>query len=361
MFKPNYCLYLTLIVFSSTLLFTACHFFEKKEPLSESVGKAGSLVITSDAATLSTLNKALDSALKSPLNDLPSVIPFFELNEPDIETFSKFYYNQRTVLAIVLASNYQQMDELLEPFSKDSIEQWVNSNEMHIRVQENLLAKNQHIVYLFCKSADLLNKHILSQRLAIVNTLMQAELKDEIVKLYGDQKTEGKYYSILKNKYGIGVNIPLGYKTIKENDNFFWFQKDTIIDGNNKSIGLIVHAYPSIDSSDFSYINIRSMRDSFCKYNIPGELKGTYMGTTESDYYPARSFELSQFNGFKTGKVRGWWTIKGMTMAGPFIRYVVQVPDKSSLFVFEGFIYQANLNTKERDLRVIEAIASSIH
>ncbi|MDI1234815.1 MAG: DUF4837 family protein [bacterium] len=359
MFKFKYALFVPFACFV-LLYLNSCSLNNKKEPLSESVGKAGSLIITSDSGTLSGLNIELNNALKLPLSNLPSVQPFFELNEPDIETFSKFYYNQRTILVIVLPSNVNQMDELLEPFDKDSISLWLKSTKMAVKVQENLLAKNQHIVYLFANTLTNLKSNLISERDLIVNTLMQAELKDEIVKVYGENTGKGKFYERFKNKYGVGVNIPNGFKIVKENDNFYWFQKDTSIDGFAKSIGLIINAYPFTDSTDFSYVKIRNMRDSFCKYNISGSLKGTYMGTSESDFYPTRTFEKIKVNGLMAGKMRGWWTIKGMTMAGPFIRYVVQVPDKSSLFVFEGFIYQANINTKERDLRVIEAIASTI-
>ena len=360
MFKSNHQLFFTLTLFISSIAFSGCHLFNKKEPLTESVGKAGNLVITSDSKTLSDLQSDFDSAFKTPLFSLPSVVPFFELNTPDLETFSKFFYNQRNVLVIVLPENIKQMDELLESFSSDSIAQWIKSTELTIRVKENVLAKHQHITYLFCNSSQNLKRQLSSQREQIVNTLLQAELKDEYVKLYGEDGMTSPYYKRFKEKYGVGVNIPKGFYIVKENDNFYWFQKDTTIEGLAKSIGLIVHAYPSIDSSDFTYLKMRSMRDSFCKYNIAGSLKGTYMSTSESSFYPARTFELTKINDLMAGKMRGWWTIKGMTMAGPFIRYVVQVPDKSSLFVFEGFIYQADLNTKERDLRIIEAIATTI-
>ena len=360
MFKSNHQLFFTFTLFITSTVFIGCNLFNKKEPLTESVGKAGNLVITSDNKTLAILKSDFDSAFLTPLVSLPSVIPFYELNTPDLETFSKFFYNQRNVLVVVLPENMKQMDELLETFSSDSIELWTKSTELTIRVRENILAKHQHLTFLFCNSSQNLKLQLVSQRERIVNILLQAELKDEYVKLYGEDGMTSPYYKSFKEKYGVGVNIPKGFYVVKENDNFYWFQKDTTIDGLAKSIGLIVHAYPSIDSSDFTYLKMRSMRDSFCKYNIAGSLKGTYMTTSESSFYPARTFELTTVNNLMAGKMRGWWTIKGMTMAGPFIRYVVQVPDKSSLFVFEGFIYQADLNTKERDLRIIEAIATTI-
>ncbi len=185
MFKSNYQLFFTLTLFISLLVFTGCNLFNKKEPLTESVGKAGNLVITSDTNTLSTLRSDFDSAFKTPLLSLPSVVPFFELNTPDLETFSKFFYNQRNVLVIVLPENFKQMDELLETFSSDSISQWIKSTELTIRVKENVLAKHQHITYLFCSSSQNLKLKLASDRERIVNTLLQAELKDEYIKLYG--------------------------------------------------------------------------------------------------------------------------------------------------------------------------------
>lgn len=60
-------------------------------------------------------------------------------------------------------------------------------------------------------------------------------------------------------------------------------------------------------------------------------------------------------------KVRGWWNMEGLIMGGPFIRYVIPIPGTKQIFAFEGFVYKPNLNTKEKDLRLIESIALSIH
>ncbi len=348
----NYC---TVIA-----LFSSCTFFANKE-LSEAVGKPGSLIIVSDQSCLDGLKTDLETTLLNPLPNLPSVVPFFELLRPDISDFNKFYYNQKTVLVLVNSNNYKEMDELLETITKDSIQLLLKDSKLNLVYRKDLFAKHQSFVFLFGNTANDLKLKINSHVSEIANALMLAELKDQQALLFANQKVSDRNYEILKKEYGIGVNIPAGFKTIKAINNFYWFQKDTTIDGNAKSIGLIIHSYPYFDSSDLGYTKIRTVRDTFCKYNIPGELKGTYMGTTESDYYPPRTLERLKINGYNTSKMRGWWTFRGLSMAGPFIRYVVYVPEKNILFVFEGFIYQANLNTKERDLRMIEAIALNIH
>ena len=195
---------------------------------------------------------------------------------------------------------------------------------------------------------------------SIAGQLVNFELQDHSESLFADTGSNEKYYQELKDKYGIGVRIPGGFKMQDVSDNFYRFQMDVNETGGQKTIGLIIHTYPFKDTGDFSYTSIRSVRDSFCKYHIPGELPGTYMGTTESNRYPARSRTMMELNGYKTCKVKGWWTIKGLVMAGPFVRYVVHVPEKKLLFAFEGFIYRPNIDMKERDVRLIEAIALSI-
>lgn len=52
--------------------------------------------------------------------------------------------------------------------------------------------------------------------------------------------------------------------------------------------------------------------------------------------------------------------MEGLAMGGPFIRYIIHNPKTNTLFAFEGFVYKPNLNTKEKDLRLIEAVALSI-
>src|SRR5690606_20608942 len=127
-----------------------------------------------------------------------------------------------------------------------------------------------------------------------------------------------------------------------------------------KTVAILVHAYPYKDTSDFSYVGIRTARDSVVKYHVRGQLEGSYMGTSESKYYPPRFIDNMELNNHYTTRVRGWWNMWNMSMGGPFVRYVVHNSKNDSLFAFEGFVFKPELQTKEKDIRLIESIAKTI-
>ncbi len=347
-----------LFVLSTVFLFFSCKQSDTSLPVS--TGRFGSLVIVADEGIHTTLKQVYDSTFLKPLPERPAGEAFFDILKPDAEEFQRFYFNQRTVLALVSESSVEAMEELLKPFDDATIEKLINDKNPVLKIQANLFAKHQHIVYLFGKDANDLQRKLLLGREELNKTLKEFELTDEHEKLFNDSSVNDKYYDEMKEAFGIGVRIPEPFTLRKKENGVYLFQMDVKESKTPKTIGLVVHAYPFKDMTDFSYPAIRTVRDTVCKYLLEGEIKGTYMGTTESDYYPPVFRESITLNGNQCVKVRGWWTIRGMTMAGPFIRYVVHVPSKNLLFAFEGFVYKADLEIKERDLRLIESIALSI-
>jgi len=223
-----------------------------------------------------------------------------------------------------------------------------------------MFAKPQHLVFLFGKDAKDLETKLMLCREELSRSMSGLELQAEAEVLYKDSSPNDRYFAEIKSAFGLGVKIPAMFNLKKQGKDMYLFQADVKEGQTPKTIGLIIHTYPYKDTSDFSYVSIRTMRDTVCKYLVAGEIKGTYMGTTESNYYPPVWQENSVLNGNQCKKIRGWWTIRGVSMAGPYLRYVVQVPSKKMIFVFEGFVYRPNLDLKERDLRLIESIALTI-
>lgn len=351
------CGLLLSIVF--TLLMSSCGDAARTN-LPVASGKLGSLVVTADAQVHKALKDIIDTTFLSPVPHLPGGEPFFELLKPDFQDFDRFYYNQKSVLVLVDEASLDGLEELLQPFTLKTIRKNIESPEPVLMSKRNLYAKYQHIVYLFGKDADDLRQKLRKCRADLLASLMDFELLDQKEKLFSDTSSNDRYFGMIKDELGLGVQIPSMFRLKHHGNNTYWFQYDAVENDVPKTIALIMHAYPYKDTADFSYASIRSVRDSVSRYLIKGEIPGTYMGTTESEFYPPIFRKVQQLNGMYCVKIRGWWTIRGMSMAGPFIRYVVHMPEKNKLFAFEGFVYKPNMNTKERDLRLIESIALSI-
>jgi hypothetical protein len=333
---------------------------DAKDKLPNSVGKLGSLVVVTDIETHKALNEDIENVFLQPLAYLPAGEPVFELAKPDPYDFQRFFFNYKSVFVLVTESNLDVMGDLLQPFTEATINKLINDTSAVLMSKSNLYANYQHVIYLFGKNHQDLRNKFLKAQTQILETLLELEIKDQHDKMYKDSLTLSHYEKMMKDSLGLTIKVPEFFTMKRIQNNVFWFQMDATEGETPKNIGLIVHAYPYQDTTDFNYTSIISKRDSVCKYLIAGELPGTYMGTTESKYYPPRFRNIMEHQGRYTSKIRGWWTIKGLSQAGPFIRYVIHMPERNSLFVFEGFVYKPNLNTKERDLRLIEAIAQSI-
>ena len=224
-----------------------------------------------------------------------------------------------------------------------------------------MFAKYQHLVFLFGKNEDDLKRKLQLCEERLNMALLDFEIKDQHDKLFGAPNENDHYYNEIKKELGLGVKIPSQFVLKEHKDGFWWFEYNSMEGETPKTIALLAHQYTYSDTTDFSYTAIRTVRDSVLKYHIKGEIKGTYMGTSESDAYPPRFRDAFKVNDMMGTKVRGWWNMEGLIMGGPFIRYVIPIPNTKKVMAFEGFVYKPNLNTKEKDLRLIESIALSIH
>lgn len=353
----NYCL---LFLLSSATLFYSCKNSGKTE-LPIATGKLGSLVVVTGKDLQKQLQPALDSIFLKPADYLGGAEPFFELLRPDPGEFKQFFFNQSTIFVPVSFDQIEEMDELLEPFSKDEMEKLANDSKAILVDKQDVFAKYQHLTYLFGKDAADLQKKIYQAVPQLTLMLMNHEVSDEAGRLFNDSSSNDHYFKEMKQEFGLGVKVPAMF-TLKQHVNgVYWFQADTRENNEDKQIGLIVHAYPYKDSGDLTYESIRSQRDSVCKYLVKGEIPGTYMGTTESGQYPKAMVESGTINGYPCIAVKGWWTIRGVSIAGPYIRYVVEVPSRKMLFAFEGFINRPGINVRERDVRLVQAIAQTIN
>lgn len=341
------------------LVLTSCSNRDKN--LEPSVGKLGSLVIVATKDVHAAMNSNLDSVFLKEVLHLPGGEPFFELLKPDPDEFLKFFSNQKSVLVLVTQKSKKQMSDILEGFSDREIDDYIKDPNPVIKDKQDVYAKYQHILYLFGKNEDDLKRKLLLSEDRLNNALLDFEIKDQHDKLFKDPNENDHYFKEIKDELKLGVKIPSQFVLKEHKDGFWWFEYNSTEGETPKTIALLAHQYTYKDTTDFSYTAIRTVRDSVLKYHVKGEIKGTYMGTSESDAYPPRFRDPIKINDMMGIKVRGWWNMEGLIMGGPFIRYVIPIPGTKQIFAFEGFVYKPNLNTKEKDLRLIESIALSIH
>ncbi len=341
------------------LFLSSCSRSNKELPLS--VGKLGTLTVVADADVHKAISATLDQVFLAEDASFTGGSPFSELLKPAPDEFFQFFNNQKSILVLVTEDSKGKLDDVLEDFTDEEINKYIQNSGIDIKESIDKFAKCQHIVFLFGKDDASIQSKLKSAEKKLRVLLVDNEIKDQYGLLYGQNAAAMDDGTAMRKELGMGFKVPSDFKLIEHRNGFWWFESN-IENGNaSRKIGLIAHAYPYQDSAlDFTYSKICANRDSVIKYHIKGEIKGTYMGTSESEAYPARHSDVVQINGHPFTKIRAWWNIDGIMMSGPFIRYVTRVPGTSTIFAFEGFIYKPELNIKEKDLRIIESIALSI-
>ncbi|KFF07467.1 DUF4837 family protein [Flavobacterium reichenbachii] len=175
----------------------------------------------------------------------------------------------------------------------------------------------------------------------------------EIQKIQEDNSKALLSPAIIKNKFHIDLQIPIGYEYMLHKKNFIWLKKD-IISG---STSLLVYQIPLHNFKNNNNVigNIIKMRDSVGRY-IKGREANTPMITGEA-YAPY--FFTTTLDGKKTYETKGAWELKNDFMAGPFINYAVVDKTYNRILVIEGFCYSPS--NQERDLMLdLEAIIKSV-
>lgn len=345
-------------VIAMLLVLNACNRFSEQLPLP--TGQLGSLVLVADPAVQNILKPQFEASFLKPVSHLPAAEPFFDVKVCSPEDFFKHFATHRTILVLVDQAHLAAYADMLESFEEKTIETAIQSMDSKVLSARNVFAQHQHIVFLFGKDAADLQRKFIQAKAQLVSALMQYELQDQHDELFADTQVCMSNYNTIKQELGIGIKIPKQFALKYHDNKTYWYEYNAMESNTPKSIGLIIHVYPYTNLNALSYESIRTVRDTVMKHVVKGELPGTYMGTSSSLQYPTTLVSDLNIHGRLTKQVRGWWTIRGLSQAGPFIRYVVLDEARQQLFAFEGFVYKPNLETKERDLRLIEAIALSI-
>lgn len=174
----------------------------------------------------------------------------------------------------------------------------------------------------------------------------------EIQKIQQDNSKALLNPAIIKNKFHVQIQIPVGYEYMLHKKNFIWLKKN-IISGNTS---LLIYQIPLRTFKKNNIVgDIIKMRDSIGTY-IKGREPNTRMITGEA-YAPY--FSTILLDGKNTYETKGTWELKNDFMAGPFINYAVVDEANKRILVIEGFCYSPS--NQERDLMMdLEAIIKSV-
>jgi hypothetical protein len=311
-----------LLVLIPFLLISCLKTEKQPQPVS---GKTNTIsVIIDDQLWYGEVGDSIRNKFASPVWGLTQEEPLFTINQYPARLLEGFVTDSRSIIVVKKAA----------------------TDKFEI-IRSKALPHNTFRIY--GKSVDDIICSIEMNGSQIIKLIRDAEIE----KIQQDNSKALLNPAVLKNKFHIDLQIPIGYEYMLHKKNFIWLKKE-IISGNTS---LLIYQVPIKQLTKSSDIvgNIVKMRDSIGLY-IKGREPNTQMITGEA-YAPY--FSTISLDGKKTFESKGTWELKNDFMTGPFINYAIVDEAYNRILVIEGFCYSPS--NQERDLMLeLEAIIKSV-
>jgi hypothetical protein len=228
---------------------------------------------------------------------------------------------------------------------------WIGlRNSINVRIDQNTYAQPQTVAVFTAPTTEQLTEIIVSQSSKVIERLHKQERAERLRRI---QKSTYTNHG-LEEKFGLTITMPSAYKTLKEDPQASWFQRDI----QNGHINLLVLSTPYDENivAQQNLAPIIALHDSIGKAFIPGRLPNSHL-ITEKAYEPY--MYPTTLAGKPALEIRGTWEVQGDFMAGPFVLYIVNDKANNRNLVLEGFVF-APSKAKRDDVFETETILRSI-
>jgi len=319
-----------------------------------SKGEPGRLILVSTDQLYNELDAVIDDVFLEPQPWLPMTEAYFKPSRMNNSSFRRSFVEHQTILFLVTKQNYEELSAYIPELPEEELDRLYRDNNSTPFVVKNKFASPQRIYFMFAPDMQTMREKLLSQKDRLLSVIYENEVRDYHLRLFKGKDTSNMKYKAIKEELGMGVAISDKFDLMKKEKGFFWYSERY----TDEQLGIICYKVPYTDTAQFNDRYLFALRDSTLKYQIPGPRDGTYMTTSGSDLYP-RFSETTSINGLYAKKLRGWWTVHGEFMGGPFVMYAVLDKESKYIFIYEGYIYAPN-KSKSKNLRTLEAIGYSI-
>lgn len=171
--------------------------------------------------------------------------------------------------------------------------------------------------------------------------------------------------SSLKAQYGFTLDVPGGYRVMKQTAHFSWLQRDRMVTSSNMDHnvieGILIHLHPYTSDSTFTVPYLVEQRDSVTRAFVEGPSPGSYMIVQRAfdavDLMPtSRSASVDGRFGYL---MHGLYGMHGAKMGGPFVSLSTVDEERGRLITVEGFVYAPQFDKREY-MRELEALLFSL-
>lgn len=311
--------------------------------LPESAGGQGEiLVVMSKGDWEGEPGATVRSILEQPIEGLPQREPRFKLAQTTHENFGS-----------LLAVHHSVLLAVMDP-AADSV---------GMQRQRDRHARGQLVVRLAAKDATTWIQLMQQEGYNAADLLEDHQRARVGMRLVRER--DAAVASAVQTHHGIRLDIPGGYRVMKQNDSATWLQRDRIVTGggleHNVIEGILIHTHPYTSDSTFSVSYLADQRDSVTKVLVDGPNDGSYMkvqrGFEDMDLMPAS--KAVTLDGRYAYLMRGLFGMHGAKMGGPFVSLSTVDEARGRLVTVEGFAYAPHFDKREY-VRELEALIFSL-
>ena len=346
-----------LILFLSSFLFLACDDSDLPADafLPEANGQHGEILILME-----------DGLWNAPLGEAVIANLTRRAEGPYLRPEPMFSYFRKAPTEL---NNVNQLNRTILKFMVDHDSTYAETQILELR---NYYAKNQ--LFLIVKDSDpnRLNDFASNRMDEIIDKVNNFETSQLTREYLRDPNQRIK--ELAENDFGISLSVPSQTVLKAEKENFILSKRDRSRNqlsndatGGQGGVfwiqqGFMIwkdKVYP--DSAQMTVENVLKNRDTTLKHNVPGQTRGTYMGTEYSEYYEPEG-RVFEYEGHKAVEIRGLWIYEGDTFVGgggPFVQYSILNESKNEIVTVSGYVYAPKYDKREY-IREIDAILQTI-
>jgi hypothetical protein len=316
-----------LIAFVVLISVLSCEDDRKKNYLPDSVGAINSLsVVIDNEMWKGAVGDTIRKYYAAEVIGLPWVEPLFSIHQMPVEVFTDFARTSRNILVV----------------QKDSAQV--------AGIKSNLYAEPQNVVIIKGPTEQVIMEKIASTAEKAITRFKETDIKESQLRFTRSLNRE----TDLKEELGISLTMPSVYKIAKQENNFFWIERQI----PKGTMNILVYEMPlnSFPDDSSRVEAIVKMRDSIGQRYVPGREEGMYM-ITEKAYAPY-VFDV-EIAGRPAIETKGMWEVKNFLMAGPFLNYIVEDKPNDRLVVLEGFTFAPSTNKRD-NMFELEAILKTL-
>lgn len=300
---------------------------EQKKPTSQ--GKPYELIVVCNQPLWEgNLGDTLRTVLREPIPYLSQEEPYFDLYRVTEQGFTRLVVQHRNILKVVVNPSVERAA---------------------IAVQYDLEAAPQVVLTLQGPTQQALTEYVSKHRKELLLLLEKTERDRavEYARQYGNKQLE----ELIRQKFGVTLHVPQGYKLRSEGADFIWISYEY----PTSSQGFFLYQYPYEGPASLSPEALLAARNRFAA-RIPGPVDGSYMTTSEA-YEP--DYRMFRLKGRLWAELRGFWDVYGDFMGGPFVSYSTVNTASEMVFTFDGYVYSPKLG-KRNFMRGIEHLLYSL-